>query len=84
MLDSKYLYDTDIKEHGNKPYSYVLVLKIHLAHKLMKKLVIDQDMRDFQRKDVPWQQWLKVKVNQVVVRKNANLLALILTHNLSA
>ena len=49
MLDSKYLYDTEIKEHGNKPYSYVLALKIHLAHKLMKKLVIDQDMRDFQR-----------------------------------
>ena len=49
MLDSKYLYDTDIKEHGNKPYYHVLVLKIHLAHKLMKKLVIDQDMRDFQR-----------------------------------
>ena len=49
MLDSKYLYDTEIKEHGSKPYSYVLALKIHLAHKLMKKLVIDQDMRDFQR-----------------------------------
>lgn len=49
MLDSKYLYDTEIKEYGNKPYSYVLALKINLAHKLMKKLVIDQDMRDFQR-----------------------------------
>ena len=49
MLDSKYLYDTEIKEYGNKPYYYVLALKINLAHKLMKKLVIDQDMRDFQR-----------------------------------
>lgn len=49
MLDSKYLYDTDIKEFGNKPYSYVLALKIYLSKKLMKKLVIDQDMRDFQR-----------------------------------
>ena len=49
MLDSKYLYDTDIKEFGNKPYSYVLALKIYFSKKLMKKLVIDQDMRDFQR-----------------------------------
>ena len=49
MLDSKYLYDTEIKQFGNKPYSYVLVIKIYLAKKLMKKLVIDQNMRDFQR-----------------------------------
>ena len=49
MLDSKYLYDTDIKQYANLPYSMVLVIKIHLSKKLMKKLVIDQDMRDFQR-----------------------------------
>lgn len=49
MLDSKYLYDTDIKQYANLPYSMVLTIKVYLAKKLMKKLVIDQDMRDFQR-----------------------------------
>ena len=49
MLESKYLYDTDIKQYANLPYSMVLVIKVYLAKKLMKKLVIDQDMRDFQR-----------------------------------
>ena len=49
MLDSKYLYDTDIKQYANLPYSMVLVIKVYFAKKLMKKLVIDQDMRDFQR-----------------------------------
>lgn len=46
MLDSKYIYDTNIKQYANLPYSMVLVIKVYLAKKLMKKLVIDQDMRD--------------------------------------
>lgn len=46
MLDSKYIYDTDIKQYANLPYSMVLIIKVYLAKKLMKKLVIDQDMRD--------------------------------------
>ena len=49
MLDSKYLYDTNINEYAELPYNRVLVIKVYLAKKLMKKLVIDQDMRDFQR-----------------------------------
>ena len=49
MLDSKYLYDTDIKQYANKPYSMVLIIKVYLAKKLMNKLVIEQDMRDTQR-----------------------------------
>lgn len=49
MVESKYLYDTDIKQYASLPYSMVLVIKVYLANKLMKKLVIDQDMRDNQR-----------------------------------
>ena len=49
MVESKYLYDTDIKQYANLPYSMVLVIKVYLANKLMKKLVVDQDMRDNQR-----------------------------------
>lgn len=49
MVESKYLYDTDIKQYANLPYSMVLVIKVYLANKLMEKLVIDQDMRDNQR-----------------------------------
>lgn len=49
MLESKYLYDTDIKQYANLPYSTVLIIKVYLAKKLMKKLVIEQDMRDNSR-----------------------------------
>lgn len=49
MLESKYLYDTDIKQYANLQYSMVLVIKVYLAKKLMKKLVIDQNMRDNSR-----------------------------------
>lgn len=49
MLDSKYLYDADIKDHMEKPYKDVLIIKVYLAKKLMSKLVIDNEMRDNQR-----------------------------------
>lgn len=49
MLESKYLYDTDIKQYANKPYSMVLVIKVYLAKKLMEKLVVEQNMRDNSR-----------------------------------
>ena len=49
MLDSKYLYDTNINEYAELPYNRVLVIKIHLAKNLMKRLVITDNMRDTQR-----------------------------------
>ena len=49
MLDSKYLYDTNINEYAELPYNRVLVIKIHLAKSLMKRLVITDNMRDTQR-----------------------------------
>ena len=49
MLDSKYLYDTNINEYAELQYNRVLVIKIHLAKNLMKRLVITDNMRDTQR-----------------------------------
>ena len=49
MLDSKYLYDTNLNEQAELPYNRVLVIKIHLAKSLMKRLVITDNMRDTQR-----------------------------------
>ncbi len=49
MLDSKYLYDTNINEYAELPYNRVLVIKIHLAKNLLRRLVITDNMRDTQR-----------------------------------
>lgn len=49
MLNSKYLYDTNINEYAELQYNRVLVIKIHLAKSLMKRLVITDNMRDTQR-----------------------------------
>ncbi len=49
MLDSKYLYDTNINEYAELPYSRVLIIKIHLAKNLLRRLVITDNMRDTQR-----------------------------------
>ena len=49
MLDSKYLYDTNINEYVELPYNRVLIIKIYLAKNLLKRLVITDNMNDTQR-----------------------------------
>lgn len=49
MLDSKYLYDTNINEYAELPYNRVLFIKIHLAKNLLKRLVTTDNMNDTQR-----------------------------------
>ena len=49
MVDSKHLYDTSIEQYADRPYKDVLIIKVYLAKKLLKKLVIDNDMIDTQR-----------------------------------
>lgn len=49
MKPSSHYYDTEIKDFKNLPYEEVLYKKILLAKKLLKKLVIDEDMQDYHR-----------------------------------
>lgn len=49
MLDSKYLYDTNISEYADLPYQKVLVIKIFLAKNLLRKLVLDESMENTYR-----------------------------------
>jgi len=49
MQSAKYLYDTEMKEYAEYPYKDVLFVKIQLSTKLMKKLVITDNMIDNQR-----------------------------------
>lgn len=49
MKDSFYYYDVEIKDFKNLPYEEVLYKKILLAKKLLKKLVIDENMQDYHR-----------------------------------
>lgn len=49
MKDSLYYYGIDIKEFKSLPYEEVLYIKIIASKKLLKKLVIDEDMEDYHR-----------------------------------
>ena len=49
MKASSHYYDTEIKDFKNLPYEEVLYKKILLAKKLLKKLVIDENMQDYHR-----------------------------------
>lgn len=49
MKDSLYYYGIDIKEFKRLPHEEVLYKKILLAKKLLKKLVIDENMQDYHR-----------------------------------
>ncbi len=49
MLNSKYLYDTNINEYSELPYVRALTIKIYLAKNLLKRLVTIDNMRDTQR-----------------------------------
>jgi hypothetical protein len=49
MRESSYYYDTQIKSFKDLPYEEVLYKKILLAKKLLKKLVIDENMEDYHR-----------------------------------
>ena len=49
MKPSSYHYGIEIKEFKNLPYEEVLYKKILLAKKLLKKLVIDENMEDYHR-----------------------------------
>ena len=46
MQSAKYLYNTDMKQYAELPYKEVLIIKVYLATKLMKKLVITDNMID--------------------------------------
>lgn len=46
MQSAKYLYNTDMKQYAELPYKEVLIIKVDLATKLMKKLVITDNMID--------------------------------------
>ena len=49
MKDSSYYYDAEIKDFKDLPYEEVLYKKILLAKKLLKKLVIDENMQEYHR-----------------------------------
>lgn len=49
MKPSSHYYGIEIKEFKNLPYEEVLYKKILLAKKLLKKLVINEDMQEHHR-----------------------------------
>ena len=49
MKDSSYYYDAEIKDFKDLPYEEVLYKKILLAKKLLKKLVIDENMQEYHK-----------------------------------
>lgn len=49
MLEAKYLYNADMKQYAELAYKDVLLIKIDLATKLMRKLVLQDNMIDNQR-----------------------------------
>lgn len=46
MQSAKYLYNEDMKQYAELPYKDVLLIKVNLATKLMRKLVITDNMID--------------------------------------
>lgn len=46
MQEAKYLYNKDMKQYAELPYKDVLLIKVNLATKLMRKLVITDNMID--------------------------------------
>lgn len=46
MQEAKYLYNEDMKQYAELPYKDVLLIKVNLATKLMRKLVITDNMID--------------------------------------
>lgn len=49
MTSSKYLYDDLLYDYKDESYEKVLLIKIRLARKLLKRLVIEEDMADSDR-----------------------------------
>lgn len=49
MLESKYLYDMNINEYAELPYVKVLAIKIYLTKKLLRKLIMTDNMNDTHR-----------------------------------
>lgn len=49
MLESKYLYDMNINEYAKLPYVKVLAIKIYLTKKLLRKLIMTDNMNDTHR-----------------------------------
>ena len=46
MQSAKYLYNEDMKQYAEFPYKDVLLIKVNLTTKLMRKLVITDNMID--------------------------------------
>lgn len=46
MQEAKYLYNEDMKQYAELQYKDVLLIKVNLATKLMRKLVITDNMID--------------------------------------
>ena len=49
VKDSIYYYGVDLIAYKNMGYEEVLYMKIIAAKKVLKKLVIDEDMQDYHR-----------------------------------
>ena len=49
MKDSKYLYDLDLSLYKKVDYETVLIKKITAGKKLLKKLVLDDQMKNSKR-----------------------------------
>lgn len=49
IKDSKYYYDLDLSKYGKLPADELLYKKILAAKKLLRKLVLDDDMEDYHR-----------------------------------
>ena len=82
VKDSIYYYGVDLIAYRNMGYEDVLYMKIIAAKKVLKKLVIDEDMQDYHRiNDVQkaikfnWKLILELGYNMADITKKINELS---------